>query len=169
MLRTIATCLAVAALLAAPASAQVAIDRSAVAAAQPSIIAGDTNIAGVWHLTSPWCARLVLAKDAARRLTGSVRMGLCGAPGYNGEEMSCSGFQHANNQFQLVCTHPNGPFYVLMGRVVVDEPVLTQRRRAGVAIGGTARIEGRLHQAYFTGNPEPAYLIDHALTGARGS
>jgi len=177
MLRAIAACLAVAALLAAPASAQVNRNaiRPGVNAVQHAapLAVGNASLAGVWHTTGVICARLSLTEDDARRVTGNIRMGVCGSPEYNGVEMPCSDWQHANNQFSFDCHHSNGPFYVFVGRVVVDPPVATQRGAGNPhAVGPAypaARIEGRMHQTYFTSNPEPAYLIDHAIAGTRGS
>lgn len=177
MLRNIAICLVAAALLAAPASAQVnrqtirpggTVVQSALPAA-----AGNASLAGVWHTTGVICARWTLAKDANRKITGSMRMGTCGVPEFTGAEFVCEGFQHANSQFQLVCNHPSGQFFVFMGRVVVDDPILTQRRTPNAQAVGpaypAARVEGRMHQAYFTGEAAPAYLIDHAIAATRAS
>jgi hypothetical protein len=177
MLRTIAMCLTAAALVAAPASAQVNREaiRPGVNAVQNAQLAavGNASLAGVWHTTGVICARLSLTKDDARRVTGNIRMGSCGSPDYNGVEMPCSGWQHANNQFSFDCHHSNGPFYVFVGRVVVDPPVATQRGAGNPQAVGpafpAARIEGRMHQTYFTSNPEPAYLIDHAIAATRAA
>lgn len=166
--------LAAAVLLAAPASAQVrprVTEGANVQGQATAVLPGNSSLGGVWHLTSPICARLALTKDQNRKVTGAMRMGLCGTPDFSGAEFSCSGFQHANNQFSFVCHHPSGQFHVFMGRVVVEEPVLTQRRRLG-QVGQAyplARLVGRMHQAYFTADPSGAYLIDHPLTGDRVS
>ena len=167
LMKPVLAILAAAAVLAAPASAQSPNQaRPGVnVAPQTTITApGQLSLAGVWHMTSPNCSRLTLTRDQNRHVSGNMRMGACGAPGFNGVELPCSGYQHHNNQFTFVCEHAGGIF-VLVGRV---EPV-TRRGESGPQALAPARIVGREHHSYFTSDPNGARLVDYPLAGERVS